>query len=104
MREQAYPAGITTRVLETASKVTITVQSGEMLFSPIKFNTFEVGDVTMSAEFNGSIPVEQIQQATQELNTLVREIFAQRYQQRLKFYIAAIKTNNRQISDAKESE
>lgn len=73
----------------------VRVETGDMLFSPVKYNTFNVGNAMVETECDeGELPeVLGVMQKT------VRKVFAEQYQQRLEFYLKAIKYNDRRVGE-----
>lgn len=77
----------------------VKVTSGDMLFSPIRYNTFNVGSVEVEASFEGDVDPKD---AIAEVSKVVRDEFAERYKQRLEFYLQAIKYNDRRVKSSRE--
>ena len=78
----------------------VTVNSGDMTFAPISYNTFQVGSVSVQVELEDMDDVDEVVSKLQEK---VRSYFAERYKQRLKFYVDALKHNAREVNKARES-
>jgi len=91
-------APLNTTVAPQGRQFRIRVESGDMLFSPVKFNTFNVGSVTVETEcLEGELPgvLETVQQ-------MVRKAFSDQYRGRLEFYLKGIKYNDRRVQESAE--
>ena len=86
-------------VLKKGLKVSVTVDSGPMTFSPVQYNTFVVGNVSATTE----VDTGDVDEAVLELRSIVRKHFAELYQERLRFYLVALRHNDRELKAAREA-
>ena len=80
-------------------RATVTVTSGEMTFSPVRYNTFQVGSVSVQVECE----LDDLDKAMEQAGEKVRAVFAKRYQERLDFYVKALHHNDKRLREDRDS-
>ena len=101
MSKELSEAPVKARViLKSASHIVLRVETGKVVFTPVAYNTFEVGSVAIEAEFPASVDV---QAAITEMDEVVSEHFKRSYASKLDGYIKALRYNARKLSEDKEA-
>jgi hypothetical protein len=101
MSKELSEAPVKARViLKSASRIVLRVETGKVVFTPVAYNTFEVGSVAIEAEFPASVDV---QAAIAEMDEVVSDNFKINYVRKLESYIKALRYNARKLSEDKEA-
>ena len=87
-------------ILKSAGHIVLRVETGKAVFTPVAYNTFEVGSVTVEAEFPASVDV---QAALAEMDEVASDHFRRSYASKLDGYLKALRYNAKKLSEDKEA-
>ena len=90
-----------TSVIKTASKVTLRVETGKVTFTPVAYNSFDVGSVAIELELPSGTDVAA---ALVEMDEVCAVAFRSAYARRLDSYTKALRYNDKQVEAAREAE
>ena len=87
-------------VMEMATGLRLRVETGKVTFAPVSYNTFDVGSVTVEADFP---PGTDVAAALAEMDALATKHFGGAYQRRLEQYLRALRYNDKALRDDREA-
>ena len=87
-----------TSVVRTATKITLRIETGKAVFSPVSYNSFEVGSVSVELELPSGTDVAA---ALAEMDALAREYFKGAYAYKLESYLKALRYNAKKVAESK---
>jgi hypothetical protein len=88
-------------VIKNASKGTLKLETGKVTFSPVSYNVFEVGSVSIEVELPSGVDIDA---ALSEMDAIASEHFGRAYVKRLNSYLKALHFNDAKLKVAKEAQ
>ena len=89
-----------TSVIRSANKITLRVETGKLTFTPVSFNSFDVGSVAIELELPSGTDIAA---ALGEMDEVCVVAFRSAYIRRLDSYAKALLYNNKKVEEAREA-
>ena len=87
-------------VMSTATGIRLRVETGKATFTPVSYNSFDVGSVSVEVDFP---PGTDVAEALVEMDALASKHFGGAYQRRLEQYLRALRYNDKALRDDREA-
>jgi len=88
------------KVMQTATGVRLRVETGRVTFTPVAYNTFEVGSVSIELDLPSGADVGE---ALAEMDEVVSGHFGKAYARRLDSYLKALRYNDKKLREDREA-